>query len=161
VIGRHAYADQYRATDFRVPGPGKVTMVYTPADGGKPVSRELFDFPGRRRPPWACSISTNRSAARALVFQLRAAAQLAGLSLDQEHDPQGYDGPLQRICSPNLRRRVRDKFKAQGLTLRASPDRRHGRRGPEMERHIIWACKNYDGDVASRTWWRRPTARSA
>src|SRR6185437_13970590 len=44
VIGRHAYADQYRAVDFVVPGAGRVTMVYTPADGSAPVTRELFDF---------------------------------------------------------------------------------------------------------------------
>src|SRR5690242_13288940 len=45
VIGRHAYGDQYRATDFKVPGPGKITMTFTPKDGGKPITHELFDFP--------------------------------------------------------------------------------------------------------------------
>src|SRR5579859_61798 len=45
VIGRHAYADQYAATDFVVPGPGKLTMTFTPADGGAPVTREVFNFP--------------------------------------------------------------------------------------------------------------------
>ena len=44
VIGRHAHGDQYRATDFKVPGPGKVTMTYTPADGGEPVTYEVQDF---------------------------------------------------------------------------------------------------------------------
>src|SRR6202012_1978561 len=46
VIGRHAYGDQYRATDFKVPGPGKLTMTFTPKDGGKPTEYEGFDFPG-------------------------------------------------------------------------------------------------------------------
>jgi len=46
VIGRHAYADQYAATDFVVPGAGKLTMTFTPADGGVPVSRQVFDFKG-------------------------------------------------------------------------------------------------------------------
>ena len=45
VIGRHAFGDQYRATDFVVPGAGKLTMTFTPADGGEPVTREVFDFP--------------------------------------------------------------------------------------------------------------------
>ena len=45
VIGRHAYGDQYRATDFKVPGPGKLTMTFTPKDGGKPIQYEVFDFP--------------------------------------------------------------------------------------------------------------------
>src|SRR5437899_7483546 len=46
VIGRHAFGDQYRATDFVVPGKGKLTMTFTPADGGKPMQFDVFDFPG-------------------------------------------------------------------------------------------------------------------
>src|SRR5579864_7802119 len=45
VIGRHAFGDQYRATDFKTPGAGKLTMTFTPADGGKPVVYDVFDFP--------------------------------------------------------------------------------------------------------------------
>jgi isocitrate dehydrogenase len=45
VIGRHAYGDQYRATDFKVPGPGKLTMTFTPKDGGKATTYDVFDFP--------------------------------------------------------------------------------------------------------------------
>src|SRR5512139_1761237 len=46
VIGRHAHGDQYKATDFVVPGPGKVTITYTPADGGAPMEMEVANFPG-------------------------------------------------------------------------------------------------------------------
>src|SRR5689334_14698962 len=46
VIGRHAYGDQYRATDFVVPGKGRLTIKFEPADGGKPIEREVFQFPG-------------------------------------------------------------------------------------------------------------------
>src|SRR6266496_796029 len=46
VIGRHAFGDQYRATDFVVPGPGKLTMTFTPSDGGQPIEFDVFDFPG-------------------------------------------------------------------------------------------------------------------
>src|SRR5690606_6824307 len=46
VIGRHAYGDQYRATDFVVPGPGKLTISFQPEGGGEPITREVFDFPG-------------------------------------------------------------------------------------------------------------------
>src|SRR6202163_1512855 len=45
VIGRHAYGDQYRATDFKVPGAGTLPMTFTPKDGGKPVQYDVFDFP--------------------------------------------------------------------------------------------------------------------
>jgi len=46
VIGRHAFGDQYRATDFKVPGPGTLTMTFTPADGGQPIEYKVFEFPG-------------------------------------------------------------------------------------------------------------------
>ncbi|MDX1580625.1 MAG: NADP-dependent isocitrate dehydrogenase, partial [Alphaproteobacteria bacterium] len=46
VIGRHAFGDQYRATDFKVPGPGKLTMKFEPEGGGEPIEYEIFDFPG-------------------------------------------------------------------------------------------------------------------
>src|SRR3546814_16947046 len=63
VIGRHAYGDQYRATDFKVPGPGKLTMTFQPADGGKATTYDVFDFPERseaRRVGKEC-VSTCRS----------------------------------------------------------------------------------------------------
>src|SRR6202158_2689516 len=45
IIGRHAYGDQYKATDFKVPGPGKLTMTFKPAGGGAPIEYEVYDFP--------------------------------------------------------------------------------------------------------------------
>jgi NADP-dependent isocitrate dehydrogenase len=47
VIGRHAFGDQYRATDFLAPGPGKLQLVFTPEDGGKPVTENVYDFKGK------------------------------------------------------------------------------------------------------------------
>ena len=47
VVGRHAFGDQYKATDFKVPGPGTLTMTYTPADGSEPMEFDVYDFPGR------------------------------------------------------------------------------------------------------------------
>ncbi|MEQ9449479.1 MAG: isocitrate/isopropylmalate family dehydrogenase, partial [Rhodospirillaceae bacterium] len=46
IIGRHAFGDQYRATDFKVPGPGKLRMIYEPSDGGEAQEYEIYDFPG-------------------------------------------------------------------------------------------------------------------
>lgn len=47
VIGRHAFGDQYRATDFLAPGPGKLQLVFTPEGGGKPVTEDVYDFKGK------------------------------------------------------------------------------------------------------------------
>ena len=88
VIGRHAFADQYKATDFRVPGPGKLRS------SGKATTarRSTRKCSISRAPasPWACTIWTNsiRDFARA-SFNYGAQPQMAGLSVDQEHHPQG------------------------------------------------------------------------
>ncbi len=62
VIGRHAYGDQYRATDFLVPGPGRLTMTFEPAGGGEPVTREVMEFEDSGV-ALACTISTRASGA--------------------------------------------------------------------------------------------------
>ena len=61
VVGRHAFGDQYRATDFRFPGKGKLTIKFV-GDDGKVIEHEVFDAPGRRRRAWPCTTSTIRSA---------------------------------------------------------------------------------------------------
>ena len=88
MIGRHAYADQYAATDFVVPGAGKLTMTFTPADGGAPVTRKVFDFPGGGVAMGMYNLDESIKGFARSSLQFRAAARLAGLSLDQEYDPQ-------------------------------------------------------------------------
>ncbi len=62
VVGRHAFGDQYRATDFRFDGPGTLTMTFEPADGSEPQQFEVFQAPRARASRWACTTSTTRSA---------------------------------------------------------------------------------------------------
>ena len=87
IIGRHAYADQYRATDFRFPSKGKLTMKFEGEDG-KTIERVVFDAPS-----WAshspCTISTIPSAISHAPLELRAEPEISSLPLDQEHHPQG------------------------------------------------------------------------
>ena len=88
VVGRHAFGDQYRATDFRVPGPGKLRLVFE-GDDGTVIDEEVFQFPS----PGVAMAMYNlddsiRDFARA-SDELWPRPQMAGLSLDQEHDPQG------------------------------------------------------------------------
>ena len=88
VIGRHAFGDQYRATDFKVPGKGTLTITFEGEDG-KVIEHEVFNFPGAGVAMAMYNLDDSiRDFARASM-QLRPDAQLSGLSLDQEHDPQG------------------------------------------------------------------------
>jgi len=87
VIGRHAFGDQYRATDFVVPGPGKLTLTFVGKDGKK-IEREVFDFPRRRRRHEHVQSRPVDHRFRPRLDELRSGAQISALSLDQEHDRQ-------------------------------------------------------------------------
>ena len=89
VIARHAYGDQYRATDFTVPGAGRLTMRFEPVDGGPAIEREVFQFeePGVAMAMYNLDESDPRLRAR--LFQLWDAAQLSGVPVDQKYHPEG------------------------------------------------------------------------
>ena len=88
VVGRHAFGDQYKATDFQVPGPGKLTIKWA-GENGEEIEYEVFDFPERRRRHGHVQSRRVDPRLRPRLLQLRPQPRLAGLSLDQEHDPQG------------------------------------------------------------------------
>ena len=95
VIGRHAHGDQYKATDFVVPGPGTVTITYTPDDGGEPMEFEVAEVPGRRRRDGHVQLRRLDPRLRPGVAALRPRPRLPGLPVDEEHDPQGVRRPVQ------------------------------------------------------------------
>ena len=88
VIGRHAYGDQYRATDFKVPGKGRLTIRFE-GDDGKVIEKEVFKFPGAGVAMSMYNLDEFDPRLRPRLAELRADAQVPGLSLDQEHDPEG------------------------------------------------------------------------
>ena len=88
IIGRHAYADQYRATDFIFPGKGTITLTFVGADGTK-IEREVFKAPGAGVTMAMYNLDEFDPGFRPRLVQLRARPRLSGLSFDQEHHPQG------------------------------------------------------------------------
>ncbi len=88
VVGRHAFGDQYRATDYHVPGPGKLRMVWE-GDNGEVIDREVYQFkaPGVALAMYNLDESIRDFARASMNYALD--RELAALSLDQEHDPQG------------------------------------------------------------------------
>ena len=128
VIGRHAHGDQYKATNFKVPGAGTVTISYTPTDGGEPMEFEVVEDAGRRRRrDGHVQLQQLDRRLRPGVVRLRPAAQLPGVPVDQEHDPQGLRRRVQGHLRGGLRRRVQGRVRRGRPHLRAPPDRRHGR----------------------------------
>ncbi len=88
VVGRHAFGDQYKATDFKVPGKGKLTIKWVGEDGEE-IEHEVFDFPSAGVAMGMYNLDDSIRDFRARQLQLRPPARLAGLSVDQEHHPQG------------------------------------------------------------------------
>ncbi len=88
VIGRHAYGDQYRATDFLVPGPGKLRLVFEGHDG-EVIDREVFEFPSAGVAMAMYNLDEFDPRLRPRQHELWPQARMAGLSVDQEHHPQG------------------------------------------------------------------------
>ena len=88
VIGRHAYGDQYRATDFTVPGRGRLTLRFE-GDDGSVIEREVFSFPGAGVAMAMYNLDELDPRLRPGVAELRPDAQVSCVPVDQEHDPQG------------------------------------------------------------------------
>ena len=87
VVGRHAFGDQYRATDFRFPGKGTLTIKFV-GDDGTVIEKEVFKAPGAGVTMAMYNLDESIKDFARASFELRLAEKLAGLSLDQEHDPQ-------------------------------------------------------------------------
>ncbi len=151
IIGRHAFGDQYKATDFRVPGPGRLTMRFTPADGGEPMDVEVFEFPG---PGVAMGMynldSSIRDFARA-CFNYALDRGFPVYLSTKNTILKAYDGRFKDLFQEVFDTEFREKFDARGLSYEhrliddmvAAALKWHG--------GFLWACKNYDGDVQSDT----------
>jgi isocitrate dehydrogenase len=127
IIGRHAHGDQYKATDFKVPGAGTVTMTFTPADGGgEPMEFEVAKYGadgGVAMGMFNYNDSIRDFAGRASAT---ACAQLPGVHEHEEHDPQGVRRSVQGSVPGGVRRGVRGRLQDRRSHVRAPPHRRHG-----------------------------------
>ena len=128
VIGRHAFGDQYRATDFLVPGKGKLKITFTAEDGGAPIEHEVFDFAGRRRRAWRCTTSTTsiRGFARA-CFNYGLQRNYPVYLSTKNTILKVYDGRFKDIFQEVFDAEFAGRVRGDGSDLRAPPDRRHGR----------------------------------
>ena len=150
VIGRHAFGDQYKATDFLVPGPGKLRMIWDGANGEK-IEKEVFDFP-------------SSGVAMGMYNLDDSIADFARASMNYALDRgwplylstkntilKAYDGRFKDLFQKVFDEEFAEAFKAKGIVYEhrliddmvASAHKWSGK--------FVWACKNYDGDVQSDT----------
>jgi isocitrate dehydrogenase len=151
VIGRHAHADQYKATDFVVPGPGTVTITYTPDGGGQPVTREVAKFPGGGVAMGMYNFDDSiRDFARASMRYGLERGFPVYLST-KNTIMKRYDGRFKDLFQEVFEAEFKDEFDKAGLTYEHRLIDDMVAAALKWEGGYVWACKNYDGDVQSDT----------
>ena len=149
VIGRHAYGDQYRATDFRASGPGKLTMTFTPADGGKPVVYDVFDFPASGVAMGMYNLDESIIGfARACLNYGLARGWPVYLST-KNTILKVYDGRFKDLFQEVFDKEFAAKFKAKNIVYEHRLIDDMVASALKWNGNFVWACKNYDGDVQS------------
>jgi len=151
VIGRHAHGDQYRATDWKVPGPGTVTMTYVPQDGGKPVEMEIAKFKGRGVIMGMYNYDESiRNFARA-SFNYGLQRNYPVYLSTKNTILKAYDGQFKDIFAEVFEQEFKAQFDKAGLTYEHRLIDDMVACMLRWEGGYVWACKNYDGDVQSDT----------
>ena len=152
VIGRHAHGDQYKATDFKVPGAGTVTITYTPEDGSAPVEMQVAKF-GKDGGVTMGMYNFNdsiRDFARASMRYGLARNYPVYLST-KNTILKAYDGQFKDIFEDIYEKEFKADFEKAGLTYEHRLIDDMVACAMKWEGGYVWACKNYDGDVQSDT----------
>jgi isocitrate dehydrogenase len=150
VIGRHAYGDQYRATDFRVPGKGKLTMTFEGSDGKK-IVHEVFDFPGSGVAMAMYNLDDSiRDFARASLNYGLARDYPVYLST-KNTILKAYDGRFKDIFQEVYEHEFKAEFEKHGIVYEHRLIDDMVASALKWSGGYVWACKNYDGDVQSDT----------
>jgi isocitrate dehydrogenase len=151
VIGRHAFGDQYRATDFVVPGPGKLTLSWTPPNGGEPIVREVFDFPGGGVAMSMYNLDESiRGFARA-SFNYGLMRNYPVYLSTKNTIVKAYDGRFKDLFQQVFDAEFKAEFDKRGLTYEHRLIDDMVAAALKWNGGYVWACKNYDGDVQSDT----------
>ena len=151
VIGRHAFGDQYRATDLVVPGAGTLTLTYTPTNGDEPIELDVYDFPGG-------GVAMAMYNLDASIRDFARASMRYGLDrgfpvyLSTKNTiMKRYDGRFKDLFQEIFESEFKADFDAAGITYEHRLIDDMGAAALKWEGGYVWACKNYDGDVQSDT----------
>jgi isocitrate dehydrogenase len=151
VIGRHAFGDQYKATDFLVPSAGKLTVTFTPEDGSKPMEFNVFDFPSSGVAMAMYNLDDSiRDFARA-SFNYGLIRKYPVFLSTKNTILKAYDGRFKDIFAEVFEKEFKAEFAKNNLEYDHRLIDDMVATSLRWEGGYIWACKNYDGDVQSDT----------
>jgi isocitrate dehydrogenase len=151
IIGRHAHGDQYKATDFVVPGPGRVTISFQPADQGEPIELTVADFPGGGIAMGMYNFDDSiRDFARA-SFRYGLDRHYPVYLSTKNTILKAYDGRFKDLFAEVFEAEFAAEFAAAGLTYEHRLIDDMVAAALKWEGGFVWAAKNYDGDVQSDT----------
>ena len=151
VIGRHAFGDQYKATDFLVPGAGKLTVTFTPQDGSKPMEFNVFNFPSSGVAMAMYNLDDSiRDFARA-TFNYGLVRKYPVFLSTKNTILKAYDGRFKDIFAEVFEKEFKSEFDKNKLEYDHRLIDDMVATSLRWEGGYIWACKNYDGDVQSDT----------
>ncbi|UQU68729.1 NADP-dependent isocitrate dehydrogenase [Couchioplanes caeruleus] len=151
IIGRHAHGDQYKATDFVAPGPGKLTLTFTPEDGSQPMEFLVTDFPAGGVAMGMYNYDESiRDFARA-SFRYGLARNYPVYLSTKNTILKAYDGRFKDLFAEIFETEFAEDFKKAGLTYEHRLIDDMVAAALKWEGGYVWACKNYDGDVQSDT----------
>jgi isocitrate dehydrogenase len=149
IVGRHAFADQYKATDFLVPGPGRLTMKWVSADGGQTIEHEVFDYPSPGVAMGMYNLDDSIKDFARASFNYGLLRKMPVYLSTKNTILKAYDGRFKDIFQTIYDAEFKAQYEKEGIThehrliddMVASALKWNG--------NFIWACKNYDGDVQS------------
>ncbi|MDP7142221.1 MAG: NADP-dependent isocitrate dehydrogenase [Alphaproteobacteria bacterium] len=149
VIGRHAFGDQYKATDFKVTKPGNLKLVFTPEDGSEPEEHEVFDFPAGGVAMGMYNLDESIEGFARSSFNYGLARKYPVYMSTKNTILKAYDGRFIEIFQRIFDEEFKDQFDAQGIWYEHRLIDDMVAQAIKSKGGFVWACKNYDGDVQS------------
>ncbi|PPQ97276.1 hypothetical protein CVT26_006669 [Gymnopilus dilepis] len=149
VIGRHAFGDQYRSTDYVAPGPGKLQLIYTPAEGGPATVMDVYDFKG---PGVAMAMYNTDESITGFAhasFKMALSKKMPLFMSTKNTIMKKYDGRFKDIFQEIYDTQYKSQFEALGIYYEHRLIDDMVAQAVKSSGGFVWACKNYDGDVQS------------
>jgi isocitrate dehydrogenase len=149
IVGRHAFGDQYKATDLKIEKAGKLTMTFTPADGSDPETHEIFDFPDAGVAMGMYNLDASIEGFARSCFNYGLARNVPVYMSTKNTILKAYDGKFMDIFMDVYTKEFKSQFEEKGLWYEHRLIDDMVAFAIKTKGGYVWACKNYDGDVQS------------